>query len=118
MWGEGNRPEERAQDRVEGREPGVHGAAPAVHARAAACRRAHPALPPLQDALTAALRQRVAQREARDHGVHRPLVGHICERCLDAPALLMQPAPWGGEMGVCAECQQESPAGDVEPHAR
>jgi hypothetical protein len=111
MWEEGNRPEGRAQDRVAGRESGVHGAAPG-------CRRAHPALPSLQDALTAALRRRVAQRAARDHSAHPPLVGYICERCLDAPALLVQPAPWGGEMGVCAECQQASPTVDTEPHAR
>ena len=96
MRGVGNRPEGRAQDRVGGREPGVHGAA--------GCRRAHPALPSLQDALTAALRQRVAQRAARNHGVHPPLVGYLCECCQDAPALLVQPAPWGGEMGVCAPC--------------
>ena len=115
MGGEGNRAEGRAQDRVEGREPGVHGAAPAVYAGTAAYRRAHPALPPLQEALTAVLRQRVAQRAARDHGACQPLVGYICERCPDAPALLVQPAPWGGEMGVCAECQQETPAGDEEP---
>jgi len=103
---------------VAGREPGVPGATPAVHARAVACRRAHPAVPPLQEALTAALLERVAQRAARDHGARQPLVGHICERCLDAPALLVQPAPWGGEMGVCAACQQASPTGDAEPHAR
>ena len=95
MGRERNGPEERAQDRVAGREPGVHGAAPAIRAGAAGCRRA-----------------------ARDHGAHPPLVGYLCERCLDAPALLVQPAPWGGEMGVCAACQQEPPAGDVEPHIR
>ena len=33
-----------------------------------------------------------------------PLAGHVCEPCLDAPALILQPAPWGGEMGVCAVC--------------
>jgi hypothetical protein len=109
MWEEGNRPEGRAQDRVTGRVSGVHGAA--------ACRRAHPAVPSLEDALTAALRRRVAQRAARDHGAHPPLVGYLCERCLDAPALVVQPAPWGGEMGVCAACQ-ETLADDAEPHAR
>jgi len=60
MREEGNRPEERAQDREAGREAGVHGAAGA--------RRTHPALPSLQDALTLALRLRMAQRAARDHG--------------------------------------------------
>ena len=118
MGGEGHSPEGRAQDRVAGREPGVHGAAPTVRAGAAGCRRAHPALPSLQDALTAALHRRVAQRAARDYGAHPPLVGYICKRCLDAPALLVQPAPWGGEMGVCAACQQALPTGDAEPHAR
>jgi hypothetical protein len=116
MSGEMNSPEGRAQGQGEGREPSVHSATPAAHRRAIAGRRAHPALPALPDALTAALRQRVAQRAARDHGAHPPLVGHICERCLDAPAVLVQPAPWGGEMGVCATCQQETPAGDAEPH--
>ena len=32
------------------------------------------------------------------------LTGHLCEVCLDAPAVGLQPAPWGGEMGVCAQC--------------
>ena len=31
--------------------------------------------------------------------------GHLCEVCLDAPAVHLQPAPWGGEMGVCEACQ-------------
>jgi hypothetical protein len=33
------------------------------------------------------------------------LPGHLCEVCLDAPAVQLHPAPWGGEMGVCATCQ-------------
>jgi hypothetical protein len=33
-----------------------------------------------------------------------PLPGHLCEACLDAPAVTVVPAPWGGEMGVCAAC--------------
>jgi hypothetical protein len=117
MGREGNRPEERVQDRVAGRAPGVHDASPADHARAAG-RRAHSVGPSLQDALTAALRRRVAQRTARAHGAHPPLVGYLCERCLDAPALLVQPAPWGGEMGVCAACQQAPPADDGVSQAR
>ncbi len=32
------------------------------------------------------------------------LPGHLCELCLDAPAVRLQPAPWGGEMGVCRTC--------------
>jgi hypothetical protein len=31
--------------------------------------------------------------------------GHLCESCLDAPAVQLRPAPWGGEMGVCEACQ-------------
>jgi hypothetical protein len=118
MMGTGNRPEERAHDQMMGRARGVLDTAPAVRPGAAGCRRAHPALPSLQDALAAALRRRVAQRAARDHGAYPPLVGYLCERCLDAPALLVQPAPWGGEMGVCAACQQEPAADDAEPHVR
>jgi hypothetical protein len=105
MREEGNRPEGRVRDRVAGQEAGVHGAAGG--------RRAHSAVPSFQDALTAALHRRVAQRAARDHDAHPPLVGYLCERCLDAPALLVQPAPWGGEMGVCAACQQAPPADDA-----
>ena len=74
-------------------------------------------VPSLQEALTAALRRRVAQRAARDPSAHAPLVGSRCERCLDATALGVQPAPWGGEMDVCAACQ-EILADDAEPHAR
>jgi len=33
-----------------------------------------------------------------------PMPGHLCEVCLDAPATCLQPAPWGGEMGVCETC--------------
>jgi hypothetical protein len=33
-----------------------------------------------------------------------PLPGHLCEQCLDAPAVTVMAAPWGGEMGVCAAC--------------
>src|ERR671929_1088200 len=35
-----------------------------------------------------------------------PLPGHLCEQCLDAPAVLVVPAPEGGDMGICAACQQ------------
>ena len=111
MRGEGNRPEQRAQDRVEGREPGVHSTDPAAHDRVAAVRRPPPAVPSLREALTAALHRRVAQRAGTW------LVGHICEHCFDAPAVLVQPAPWGGEMGVCAACQQETPARAEAPQA-
>jgi hypothetical protein len=66
MGGEGNSPEGRPQDRREGQEPGGRGAAPVGHTRAAACWRASPAVPSLQDAFTTALRRRVTQRVARD----------------------------------------------------
>jgi hypothetical protein len=32
------------------------------------------------------------------------LPGHLCEVCLDAPAVHLRPASWGGEMGVCEAC--------------
>ena len=35
-----------------------------------------------------------------------PLPGHLCEQCLDAPAVLVVPAPEGGDMGICTACQQ------------
>jgi hypothetical protein len=35
-----------------------------------------------------------------------PLPGHLCKECLDAPAVLVVPAPGGGDMGICAACQQ------------
>jgi hypothetical protein len=73
-------------------------------------------VPPLRDVLTAAIRQRVVQRAARDQPAQPSLVGHICERCLDTSALLVQPPPWGGEMGVCGACHQ-APPGDAEPQA-
>ena len=117
MRGEGNRPEQRAQDRVEDRKRGVHGTDLGAHDRVAACRRPPPALPSLREALSAALHQRVAQRAARDQRAGTRLVGHICEYCFDAPAVLVQPAPWGGEMGVCGACHQEPPAGDEAPQA-
>jgi hypothetical protein len=111
MRGEGNRPAQRVQDRVEDRKRGVHGTDPAAHDRVAAGRRPPPALPSLREALSAALHQRVAQRAGTR------LVGHMCEHCFDAPAVLVQPAPWGGEMGVCGACHQEPPAGDEAPQA-
>jgi hypothetical protein len=39
-----------------------------------------------------------------------PLPGHLCEQCLDAPAVAVVAAPWGGEMGVCAACAGLPPA--------
>jgi hypothetical protein len=107
--GQGARPGGRPGTRRARRRPG------------GACPRRGPACPPggaiPPEALTAALCRRVAQRAARDHSAHPPLVGYLCERCLDAPALVVQPAPWGGEMGVCAACQ-ETLAAAAEPHAK
>ena len=117
MRGEGNRPEQRAQDWVEGRERGVHGTDLAAHDRVTACRRPPPVVSSLRAALTAAIHQRVAQRAARDQRAGTRLVGHICEHCFDAPAVLVQPAPWGGEMGVCVACQQATPARAEDPQA-
>lgn len=43
--------------------------------------------------------------ELSEAAEERPcLSGFLCEACLDAPAVQIQPAPWGGEMGVCAAC--------------
>lgn len=39
-----------------------------------------------------------------------PLPGHLCEDCFDAPAVLLAPAPWGGDMGICAACQAHTAA--------
>ena len=38
------------------------------------------------------------------------LTGYLCEVCLDAPAVALQPAPWGGEMGICEACAGLPPA--------
>jgi hypothetical protein len=111
MRGEGNHPEQRAPARVEGRERGMHGTDLAAHDRVAAFRRPPPVVSSLREALTAALHQREAQRAGT------LLVGHICEHCFDAPAVLVQPAPWGGEIGVCAACQQATPARAEAPQA-
>ena len=32
------------------------------------------------------------------------LPGSLCEVCLDASAVALQPAPWGGERDVCTAC--------------
>jgi hypothetical protein len=63
--GEGNHPEQRVQDRVQGRERGVPSIDPAAPDRVAACRRTPPALPSLREAVTAALHPCAAQRAAR-----------------------------------------------------
>jgi hypothetical protein len=47
----------------------------------------------------------------RAPGAYLPLVSYLSECCLDAPAFLVQLAPWGGEMGACPACHHELPAG-------
>ncbi len=50
---------------------------------------------------------RIAEvREVQASPAPTPLPGHLCEECLDAPAILVVPAPEGGDMGICAACQQ------------
>ncbi len=50
---------------------------------------------------------RIAEiREGQAAPAPTPLPGHLCEACLDAPAVLVVPAPGGGDMGICAACQQ------------
>jgi len=34
--------------------------------------------------------------------------GSLCEACLDAPAVVLAPAPWGGARGVCAACAPDA----------
>ena len=51
-------------------------------------------------------------------GTPTPLPGYLCETCLDAPATVLVPAPWGGEMGVCRACQwHQAAARDEEATA-
>ena len=48
---------------------------------------------------------RIAEvREVQASPAPTPLPGHLCEACLDAPAVLVVPAPEGGDMGICAAC--------------
>ncbi len=48
---------------------------------------------------------RIAEgREVQASPAPTPLPGHLCEQCLDAPAVLVVPAPEGGDMGICAAC--------------
>jgi hypothetical protein len=50
---------------------------------------------------------RIAEvQEAQAPPAPAPLPGHLCEECLDAHAVLVVPAPGGGDMGICATCQQ------------
>jgi hypothetical protein len=52
---------------------------------------------------------RIAEiREGQAPPAPTPLPGHLCEACLDAPAVLVVPAPGGRDMGICAACQQDA----------
>ena len=46
---------------------------------------------------------------AQSASTETSIPGHLCEVCLDAPAVAFVPAPWGGEMGVCAACAGRPP---------
>jgi hypothetical protein len=45
-------------------------------------------------------------REGQAPPAPAPLPGHLCEACLDAPAVLVVPTPEGGDMGIYAACHQ------------
>ena len=47
---------------------------------------------------------------AQSASTETSIPGHLCEGCLDAPAVALVPAPWGGEMGVCPACAGLPPA--------
>ena len=52
---------------------------------------------------------RIAEvRDVTGPPVAPPLPGHLCEQCLDAPAVVVVAAPGGGDMGVCETCHQAS----------
>ena len=54
-------------------------------------------------------------RRSTDVPSHGDLLpGYLCERCQDALAVQWQPAPWGGEMGVCPACRE--PEGRTDGH--
>jgi len=42
---------------------------------------------------------------AQSASTETPIPGHLCKVYLDAPAVHLRPAPWGGEMRVCEACQ-------------
>jgi hypothetical protein len=57
---------------------------------------------------------RIAEiREVQAPPAPTPLPGHLCEACLDAPAVLVVPSPEGGDMGICAACQQAAAVGPL-----
>ena len=65
---------------------------------------------PMQRQLTSGRRSIAALLpEAPRPSTETSIPGHLCEVCLDAPAVAFVPAPWGGEMGVCAACAGRPP---------
>jgi hypothetical protein len=65
-----------------------------------------------QRAEQAAVREAFATlvRRSREQRARQPapsLAGYLCERCQDAPAVVLHPAPGGGEIGVCEQCATE-----------
>jgi len=64
-----------------------------------------PAWPPVVSGMSAP--RRLLGGPARALPATDPLPGYLCEQCQDAPAVLLQPAPGGGERGVCTACSQQ-----------
>jgi len=76
-----------------------------IHLNMLGVQRAEPGAETLSDRPHIPLR--IAEvREVKAPPVPQPLPGHLCEQCLDASAVVVVPAPWGGEMGVCDTCHQ------------
>jgi hypothetical protein len=95
MGGAGHRPAGRTPDRVAGRAPDVPGAT--------VCRRAHRALPSLQEASTAALQPRVASRVAWHHSTRPPVAGKERAPCA-LPAIVIAPAQRHAQQRRHAAC--------------
>ena len=73
---------------------------------------------PMQRQLTSGRRSIAALLpEAPRPSNESPMPGHLCEICLDAPAVAFVPAPWGGEMGSCAACAGLPPIVPAAPPA-
>jgi hypothetical protein len=65
--------------------------------------RRRPALDAARESFATAVRRYREQRATQERGT---LAGYLCKLCLDAPAVHLHPAPWGGEMGVCPACRK------------
>jgi hypothetical protein len=73
---------------------------------------------PMRRQLTSGRRITAALLPGEPHpSTEMSIPGHLCEVCLDAPAVAFVPAPWGGEMGVCAACAGLPPAVPAAPRA-